>query len=574
MRNRKILQPIRNWKLRKKLIVSFVALVMLPVLTLSGYSMWQMQLAMSEKVKLTFSDSIYQISSRISRQFERYNAALNFLSLNRQLSNVFENEESSYYDQYEAMNYVLEPTLMMVQQLAPELESIGIYTSNHHLKERNEAVLYLERLEGKPWFERFSMRQRLCWTMDDGAVTGLARMMKLSVKTPDSMAYIRVDPEMIFDVKLENHDAYGMCVYHDDQLMYSRAFGMEEIDLASIRDRAEVINGQRYMMVTHDIESTDWSLCIYCPYDVMNIDMRKTFVSLGMLAIANLILLTLMGCFIADSISSRLSRLNDSMSAVAAGHLEQPIELEEDSDEIGELSQHFGRMVASLEEHITTNYENRLLLQEAELKALQSQINPHFLYNSLSVINWMAIDCEAMHISDITCALSSFYRSVLNNGSSVTTVREELRNIEAYLKIQTCMHDGSFETVMDIHPDTLDCEVIGVMLQPLVENAIEHGIDCRREMEGARLIISAQREGDALLFAVEDNGPGMTEKQFEESVSHSAKTYGLKNVQDRLKIAYGEKYGLALVSGREGCTRIEVRLPRKVLKNHAQNEKT
>jgi len=184
MRNRKILQPIRNWKLRKKLILSFVALVMLPVLTLSGYSMWQMQLAMSEKVQLTFSDSIYQISSRISRQFERYNAALNFLSLNRQLSNVFENEESSYYDQYEAMNYVLEPTLMMVQQLAPELESIGIYTSNHHLKERNEAVLYLERLEGKPWFERFSMRQRLCWTMDDGAVTGLARLMKLSVKTP------------------------------------------------------------------------------------------------------------------------------------------------------------------------------------------------------------------------------------------------------------------------------------------------------------------------------------------------------------------------------------------------------
>lgn len=573
MRNRKILQPIRNWKLRKKLIVSFVALVMLPVLTMSAFSLWQAQRTMNEKVNQTFSDSIYQISSRISHQFDRYNAALSFLALNRQISHVFENGESSYYDQYEAMNYLLEPMLMMVQQLAPDLEDIGIYTANHHLKERNQAVLYLDRIQDKPWFQAFSMRQRSCWALDEGWIIGLARQMKLSIQTPDSFVYIRLDPKKTFDIHLENHSTYGVCVYHGDQLIYSHSSGMQEIPLESIRREETVIGGQRYLMVTQPIESTNWKLCIYCPYELMNLQIQDTFVSLAILAVANLVLLTLVGRFIADSISNRLKRLNDSMSSVAAGHLDQPAE-EAGGDEIGELTQHFSWMVDSLEEHIHTNYENRLLLQEAELKALQSQINPHFLYNSLSLINWMAIDCEAMHISDITVALSSFYRSVLNNGSSVTTVREELKNIEAYLKIQTCMHDGSFETCMDIRPDTLECEVIGVILQPLVENAIEHGIDCRREKEGARILISARSEGGELLLAVEDNGPGMSKSQFEESVNRSAKTYGLKNVQDRLKIAYGKQYGLALSSGQEGCTRIEVRLPRKVLKNHAQNQKT
>lgn len=573
MRKRSVLQPIRNWKLRKKLIVSFVILVMLPVLTLSAYSLYQAQTSMNEKVEQTFSDSIYQISSRISHQFDRYNAALRFLALNRQIAGVFEDEACSYYEQHETMNYLLEPMLLMIQQLAPDLESVGIYTSNHHLKERNEAVLYMERIQQQPWFEAFSPKQRMCWVMDNGTIMGLARLMKFSSQAPDSMAYLRVDPEKIFHITLENHPAYGMCIYSDDQIIYSRTSGVGEMDLDSIRKGNTVVNGQRYLTVRHSIDSTDWSLCVYCPYETMKIKPQNTFGSLGVLAVANLLVLTLMGCAIADSISGRLKRLNESMSSVAAGCLEQHIEADA-GDEIGELTQHFGRMVASLEQHILVNYENRLLLQEAELKALQSQINPHFLYNSLSLINWMAIDCDAMNISDITCALSSFYRSVLNNGSSVTTVRRELQNIEAYLKIQTCMHDGSFETRLNVQEEILDCEIIGVILQPLVENAIEHGIDCRKEKEGARITIVGRRADESLVFSVEDNGPGMTPAQFEESVNRSAKTYGLKNVQDRLKIAYGEAYGLTLASGREGCTRIEICVPYKVLKNRIQNEKT
>ena len=336
-------------------------------------------------------------------------------------------------------------------------------------------------------------------------------------------------------------------------------------------------NGRRYMAVRQPIAALGWTLCVYCPYDALGIDIRDTLKSLLALGLGSLALLSLVGVWIADSISRRVKRLNDSMTRVEAGQLDMEVQTCH-RDEIGELTVHFNHMVAALRRYIQTNYENRLLLREAELKALQAQINPHFLYNSLSLINWMAIEQEDMEISEIACALSNFYRTVLNQGESVLRVRDEIRNVEAYLKIQSAMHSGSFAVELDVETQIMDCEIIGVILQPIVENAIEHGIDQRREKDGARIAITGRREADALVFAVSDNGPGMTRAQFEQSVSHSSRSYGLKNVQDRLRIAYGDAYGLSLEANAPVGARVVIRVPFAIpekrdinLKNEALN---
>ena len=571
MNRHRFLQPFYNWKLRRKLIVLFVVLVMLPILTFTSYNIWHTYQSMTQDVETSFSNSIYQVSTRISHQFDRYNAALYFLVLNRQISDIFEDEESSYYQQYDVMRYVLEPTLMEVEQLAPKLESVGVYTDNHHLNERNESVLYMEKISERDWFPELSLQRRIRWVRDEGELLGLARMMKSSSRAPDTIAYIRLNPDDVFDVALENYPAYGVLVESGAEIIYSANYGMEALDPALLQGSAQTGGDHRYkdyMVVRHKIDALDWTLCVYCPYEALNINLQDAIGSLVFLAIGSLLLLTIMGTFIANSISSRLSRLNDSISKVAAGYLNQEYDTF-GGDEIGELSQHFSRMVASLDQHIHINYENKLLLQEAELKALQAQINPHFLYNSLSLINWMAIDCDSAEISEITCALSDFYRSVLNNGNSEMTVRDEVKNIEAYLKIQSYMHDGSFEVIIDIDEEIMDCEIMGIIFQPLVENAIEHGIDCRREATGARISIVGRGEENTLRFYVEDNGPGMAMEQFIESINHSSKTYGLKNVQDRLKIAYGDEYGLSLAADAGTLTRIYISIPRKHMKNHA-----
>ena len=179
-------QMARDWHLRKKLIVSFVALVMLPVLIFSSYTAWHTQRTMAAQVEQSFSDSIYQIGTRISHQFDRYNAALRYLAMNRQIAQVFEDKPVSYYQQYSDMTEILEPTLLMIEQLAPDLKRLGVYTDNHELKERNDSVLYLERLLERTWASKLVHRHRIQWFWDGGELLGMAQLMRHTASAPES----------------------------------------------------------------------------------------------------------------------------------------------------------------------------------------------------------------------------------------------------------------------------------------------------------------------------------------------------------------------------------------------------
>ena len=559
-------QPVNNWKLRKRLIVSFVVLVMMPILVLSIFNVVNINANMTLQMEDSFSDSIYQISARISHQFDQYNAALRYLALNRQTVAIFENMDSSYYEQYSQMTDILDPMLLMIAQLTPAFESIGVYTGNNHLAQRNESVIYMEQLMDKPWFSELSRSRLIRWFPEEDKLLGTAWMMKSTRLAPDSLVYLALDSQSAFDITLENISAYGLQVQDAARVIYSASNNVAALETDLLAGGAQVIDNVRYMVVKQVIESTGWVLCVYCPYSEFSFDVSGPLKSLFFLTMACILLLSLVGTKIADSISRRVSRLNDSISLVESGRLDQVIQTR-DRDEIGELTLHFSSMVSALKRHIQINYENEMLIRDAELKALQAQINPHFLYNSLSLINWKALEREATDISEIACALSGFYRSVLNSGKSIITVRNELGNIECYVKIQACMHDDSFGVIYDIDPAIMDCCMLGIILQPIVENAIEHGIDRRREKGGGLLTITGWRSDEELCFSIADNGPGMTREQFEQSVTISSRSYGLKNVQDRLRIAYGEAYGLSLDDSAVSGTRVIVRLPGKSAEN-------
>ncbi len=559
MRNR-FFQALRNWQLRRKLIVVFLMLVMLPILLFSTFVAWQTHRSMSSQVEQSFSNSVHQIGMRIEDQMENYSAALRYMAMNRPFARMFEDAPQSYYEQYSNITDILEPMLLMIQQLTPGLEGVGVYTDNHRLKERDDSVIYLDRLSEADWYPSVEHRHRLQWFVEGQRLIGLSQLMRRSSLAPESFAYVRIPMDDVFSVALENIDQYAISVETDSGECYSMGFNMETLDVSGIDDGVHTIDREPYILSRQPIEALGWTLCVYSPYDRLGIDIRDTLRSLLILGAVSLALLSVMGVWIAGSISSRLNRLNESMTMVEGGQLDQEIETP-DRDEIGELTRHFNRMVNALKQNIRINYENKILIREAELKALQAQINPHFLYNSLSLINWMAIEREDMEISEIACAMSDFYRSVLNHGESEVKVRDELANIEAYLKIQSAMHDGSFQVRMDVEPELLDCEILGVILQPIVENAIEHGLDHRREAEGAVLTITGRQVGEQIEFTVTDNGPGMSPEQFRESTEAASKSYGLKNVQDRLRIAYGEGCGLSLEPSRAEGTCISIRIP-------------
>ena len=185
-------------------------------------------------------------------------------------------------------------------------------------------------------------------------------------------------------------------------------------------------------------------------------------------------------------------------------------------------------------------YVNKIALKEYELKALQAQINPHFLYNTLSMMNWMAIRSNQMEISKVTLALSTFYRTALSKGEDVVTVENCIQNMQAYLEIQLTMHDNNFTVDWDIDPTIKNEKMPKLLLQPVVENAIEHGID-EKEDGDKKLFLSFRGNGDDVEITVRDNGMGMPQEKAETLVTYQAKGYGLKNVNDRIRLLYGEK---------------------------------
>ena len=195
------------------------------------------------------------------------------------------------------------------------------------------------------------------------------------------------------------------------------------------------------------------------------------------------------------------------------------------------------------------------------MTALRAQINPHFLYNSLSLINWKALEIGSDDISKATLALSRYYRTSLNKGKNTMSIREEIDNVRSYLQIQEMFHDYSFTVKMDVAEDILDYRTLNLILQPLAENAIAHGIDRRRGSEPGVITISGRRDGDCVVLSVADNGVGMEQEKAQPILTEKSSGYGVRNVNSRIQLEYGEAYGLSIESEPGKGTKVTVRIP-------------
>lgn len=194
------------------------------------------------------------------------------------------------------------------------------------------------------------------------------------------------------------------------------------------------------------------------------------------------------------------------------------------------------------------------------MKALQWQINPHFLYNTLSFINWQALRRDAHDISHVVTAMAKFYRTALNRGNNIISVREELDNIRSYIEIIQAMNEYSFDVVYDIDERVCRYDTINLILQPLAENAVKHGINLKTEGRG-RLLVSAHLGDGVIRFSVEDNGPGMPPETAESILTRQSAGYGLKNVNERLHLLFGAEYGLSIHSRQGAGTAMAVTIP-------------
>ena len=269
-------------------------------------------------------------------------------------------------------------------------------------------------------------------------------------------------------------------------------------------------------------------------------------------------LVWLTGVF-AVRLSRRVEGLGKTMNQVRAGNLSAEVVVE-GRDEIGQLEQGFRDVMQMLNSLIDDVYRSSVLQREQELALLRAQIKPHFLYNTLSLISWEAIREDVPVISDIANNMAEYYRTMLNDGQESILLRDEIRNIRSYLDIQQAAHRESFTVIYDIPKEMEDISMINMVLQPIVENAVRHGVDMREE-GGGIIRVSARPSGGDFLLIVEDNGAGMDEKALKEILKKETGGYGVRNVHERILLYAGEGYGLFFESCKGKGTAVTVRLP-------------
>lgn len=248
-------------------------------------------------------------------------------------------------------------------------------------------------------------------------------------------------------------------------------------------------------------------------------------------------------------------------------------------DEIGEISNSIGLMIEKLEksnkkkvEYIKKSKDALINLKEAEFEVLQNQINPHFLYNTLDTIRMKALTNKDIEVSEMTRILSKFFRFNISKGKDIVLIREEIEHVQSYLEIQKYRYKDRLETEIDISEEILDFDIIKLILQPIVENAVIHGLEPL--VEGGYIKIHAKWDGDEIIFKITDNGIGIKpgklkeiNEQLNDNGDHPERGIGLININQRIKFYYGENYGLNITSNYKHGTCVSFNIPSRRMKH-------
>ncbi|WP_164971340.1 sensor histidine kinase [Clostridium tetani] len=307
----------------------------------------------------------------------------------------------------------------------------------------------------------------------------------------------------------------------------------------------------------------DWILCIIVENKKIHTQINQIINLILLVGLILLIAAILLSIVISGSIVKPIHRLKSNMLEISKGNLDCYYEIK-NNDEISVLGQVFNQMLTDIKRLINKVYQVEKQKRSAELRVLQSQINPHFLYNTLDTIQWKALEYNAFEVVDMINYLSNFFRISLSDGKEFITISDEVAHVSNYLEIQKIRYKDKISYSMDVD-NSLDQYLIPkLIVQPLVENSIYHGLKLQK-CKGIINVSISSKDG-FLTIEVIDNGLGINSEKLiilRKNLAESIETdhYGLYNINERLKLAFGEKYSIKIKSELKIGTQVLLRIP-------------
>ena len=323
--------------------------------------------------------------------------------------------------------------------------------------------------------------------------------------------------------------------------------------------------GQKeYYITRHNVDGASWQMILIIPENEYEDQYRFLWLSAALMLGSMIAVIVLMSYLLSGYYVGRLKKLNVEMTGLESGNLNANLPITTEEDEIEEIYHNFNGMVQEVQRLMQEHYQLGKEVKMAEVRALQAQINPHFLYNTLDLINWISMDYGAEEIGTLTWNLARFYRLSLNHGKSLISIGEEVEHVEVYVNIENYHFDNAISLEVDVPEELKSYACLNIILQPFVENAIVHGIAEKPDIESCEIRICARREEQDIVFSVQDDGPGVDVKEMQKETQQDIRTaqhgYGVRNINFRLKLCFGEKYGVTYLESEKG-THVEIKIP-------------
>lgn len=593
----------RDMPIRNKLIISFLALIILPVVTIGIFSFYTSQRLLKQKTEQYTNDILMETGENVDvklREIERISFQI---VSNMTIQDALKKANMGIKDEYEkifverAIDSQLKGFVPLYLDIAavqvvslsgtvyyvnPGSVTIGISDSEKRIMEEHKG--------GAVWFGTNPSSQTIRVGRAINSIVNQELIGYEIIQIRESSVhdiYRRTDLFKSGDILITDLD--GRIISHKDKSKLDEFIGNVAAGLTkdSIYNSFTTvgIDGTSNYVASRSINNGQWRMIAIIPTEQYEGDIiLLRYWILGICG-ACCIMSLLLSLRISDSISRPLRNLSEMMNKVGKGNFDVSIQ-PYTNDEVGVLSEHFNKMVRQVQKLIQEVYQEQYLKQKAELKSLRAQINPHFLYNTLESINWMARTRNVPEIGDMVKALGDLMRASIS-GDDFVTLNDEITNITNYLKIQKFRYGDRLGVCIGISPDIGQIIVPKLILQPIVENSIVHGLE--EKLEDGHIRISGELENGDVVIMICDDGVGM-EKEKADHLNRLFSEYhdgtrvsggsakvdirkdigskddmhthiGLINVDRRIKMYYGASYGLSISSVIGEGTSVKAVLP-------------
>ncbi len=589
---------LRN--MRTKLTISYLLLTLFPLVIIAIFVFNISIMTLKNEVSEYVSNTLDQINNNIDNTFIQLTNISAEIGMDETLQEILNKDASRPIREKiaddEKVNEIIENAIANFTNI----ESLHIFSYSgevYSMKGAGNSLVTDYNFTRKKWFQnmkKLNKRSLIIPTYLQTDIISEGSNKKVfgyiteinDIKTQNNIGYFMIEMDIgIFSNLLKSISAdqpsvviiddNKTVIYHTQPEYISSQFQHDYVSELLEKKEGHMIrktgSGEE-LIIYNTSANTGWTVLSIIPTDLLFSRINSFELALVYTIILCILSSIVISVLMSNSLTEPISVLKRRMKMAESGDFDLQIEVKS-KDEIGELSLSFNKMLSRIKNLIQRVYQTEILRKEAELSALQAQINPHFLYNTLQIMDIMAEEKGADEISGSCRALARIFRYSISKGQGFVSLEEEVLHVKNYVYIQQLRLESKLTVIYEIPEELYRYETVKLVLQPLVENGIIHGV----EKSGRSCIIkvSARLHKTNLILEVEDNGIGMDKEELlnlqaslyqksEMDSRSSGSGIALKNVNDRIKLYYSDKYGMTIQSTRNVGTKVTLVLPAKL----------